>query len=146
MQAYYMTPALAYANLSWDDVKAIPTESFASAINAVIDGSIDAAPASTTMPATFELAASIHGIGWLPMPAADKEAWARYQALVLRRAAGEPLQYLTGEQEFYGLVFRVTPDVLIPRPETEILVERALDIARAEAILQRLRRPQWLDP
>lgn len=58
------------------------------------------------------------------------DAWDRYKALVQRRARGEPLQYLTGEQEFYGLRFRVTPDVLIPRPETEILVEQAVGLAR----------------
>jgi len=50
--------------------------------------------------------------------------------LVQRRAAGEPLQYVTGNREFFGLSFRVTPSVLIPRPETEILVEKALELAR----------------
>ena len=54
------------------------------------------------------------------------EARKQFRALARRRAAGEPLQYLTGRQEFYGLSFRVTPAVLIPRPETEILVEKAL--------------------
>ena len=54
----------------------------------------------------------------------------RYREFVERRAAGEPLQYITGRQEFYGLDFEVTPDVLIPRPETELLVETALDFLR----------------
>jgi len=51
----------------------------------------------------------------------------RYSALIGRRAAGEPTQHLTGKQEFWGLEFEVTPDVLIPRPETEHLIEVALD-------------------
>jgi len=50
----------------------------------------------------------------------------RYQALVRRRAVDYPLPYLTGRLEFYGLEFEVTPEVLIPRPETETLVELAL--------------------
>src|SRR5437899_4385668 len=51
----------------------------------------------------------------------------RFFALVARRAAGEPTQHLTGKQEFWGLEFEVTPDVLIPRPETEHLIEVTLD-------------------
>ena len=47
---------------------------------------------------------------------------------VERRAKGEPLQYITGSQNFFGLKFKVTPDVLIPRPETELLVESALEL------------------
>jgi release factor glutamine methyltransferase len=50
-----------------------------------------------------------------------------YFSLLRRRAAGEPTQHLTGKQEFWGLEFEVTPDVLIPRPETEHLIEVALD-------------------
>jgi release factor glutamine methyltransferase len=49
-----------------------------------------------------------------------------YRALITRRAAKEPIQYLTGQQEFYGLKLRVTRDTLIPRPETELLVEAVL--------------------
>src|ERR1700742_1384460 len=51
----------------------------------------------------------------------------QFLSLVARRAAGEPTQYLTGKQEFWGLEFEVTPDVLIPRPETEHVIEVALD-------------------
>jgi release factor glutamine methyltransferase len=56
---------------------------------------------------------------------------AHYTSLIERRLNGEPIQYLTGEQEFYGLPFHVTPAVLIPRPETEHLVEKALELAAA---------------
>jgi release factor glutamine methyltransferase len=51
----------------------------------------------------------------------------KYFALVARRAAGEPTQYLIGKQEFWGLEFQVTPAVLIPRPETEHVIEVALE-------------------
>jgi release factor glutamine methyltransferase len=50
----------------------------------------------------------------------------QYVALVVRRVAGEPVAYITGRREFHGREFRVTPAVLIPRPETELLVELAL--------------------
>ena len=51
---------------------------------------------------------------------------AAFRALAARRSAGEPVAYLVGEREFYGHAFTVTPAVLIPRPETELLVELAL--------------------
>lgn len=53
-----------------------------------------------------------------------------FRSLITRRARREPLQYLTGHQEFFNLDFEVTPDVLIPRPETEIIVEAALNVCR----------------
>jgi release factor glutamine methyltransferase len=56
---------------------------------------------------------------------ADEEN--RYREAIARRAHSEPVQYITGEREFYGLRFAVTPGVLIPRPETEHLVEAALE-------------------
>ena len=67
----------------------------------------------------------------------------RFFALIARRAVGEPTQHLTGKQEFWGLEFEVTPDVLIPRPETEHVVEVALDrLAQREV---RAGRPQKFD-
>ncbi len=54
------------------------------------------------------------------------EQWQSFQALVCRRGEGEPVAYLTGEREFFSRPFRVGPGVLIPRPETEGLVEAAL--------------------
>jgi release factor glutamine methyltransferase len=51
-----------------------------------------------------------------------------YRALVDRRCLREPVAYIVGEREFWGLPFEVTPDVLIPRPETELIVEEALEL------------------
>src|SRR5574341_500431 len=59
---------------------------------------------------------------------ADEQA--RYQAALEERARGKPAQYITGHQEFWGLDFLVSPAVLIPRPETEHVVETVLDLAR----------------
>lgn len=53
----------------------------------------------------------------------------RYKEIVKRRLQREPLAYITGKKEFWSLTFKVTPDVLIPRPETETLIEEALKIA-----------------
>lgn len=54
---------------------------------------------------------------------------AAYHALIDRREGGEPVAYVTGEREFWSLPFRVTPDVLIPRPDSETIVEAALERA-----------------
>ena len=59
----------------------------------------------------------------------------RFDEYVARRKAGEPLQYILGVGHFYGLEFKVNPDVLVPRPETEILVEEALRRFKGSAIL-----------
>ncbi len=60
-------------------------------------------------------------------------AWARYQDLLAERAGGRPVAYITGHREFMGLDFLVDERVLIPRPETEALVETVLDILRTRA-------------
>lgn len=54
----------------------------------------------------------------------------RYRELVAQRAKGEPVAYLVGHKEFMGLDFMVTPAVLIPNPDTEVLVQRAVELAR----------------
>jgi len=59
-----------------------------------------------------------------------------YEALVARRLRGEPIQYIVGEQEFYGLALKVTPAVLIPRPETELLVEAVLGRVPADCAMR----------
>ncbi|HEY5885545.1 MAG TPA: peptide chain release factor N(5)-glutamine methyltransferase [Pyrinomonadaceae bacterium] len=55
-----------------------------------------------------------------------------FEEFLEARAQGEPAQYITGRQDFYGLEFEVTPDVLIPRPETELLVETALRLVEGK--------------
>jgi release factor glutamine methyltransferase len=86
--------------------------------------------ASPTLAAELLL---MHSLGcdrtWLytnPEALVDPGVVQAYFALVARRASGEPAQYLTGKQEFWGLEFEVTPAVLIPRPETEHVIEVAL--------------------
>jgi release factor glutamine methyltransferase len=63
------------------------------------------------------------------------EQAAQFEAWVARRARQEPVQYIVGEQEFFGMTMRVTPDVLIPRPETEHLVEAVIErVPRGAAV------------
>ena len=65
--------------------------------------------------------------------AADAAAAAVFRELVQRRRAGEPVAYLVGRREFFGLDFRITPDVLIPRADTETLIETALEKLKQHA-------------
>ncbi|HEV3481675.1 MAG TPA: peptide chain release factor N(5)-glutamine methyltransferase [Candidatus Acidoferrales bacterium] len=83
----------------------------------------------------------MHALGrdrtWLythPEAELDTSVAQEYFGLIARRAAREPTQYLTGKQEFWGLEFEVTPAVLIPRPETEHVIEVALERLGARGI------------
>ncbi|HEX7056742.1 MAG TPA: peptide chain release factor N(5)-glutamine methyltransferase [Bacilli bacterium] len=69
-----------------------------------------------------------------PFPDSLKAKWEEW---LKRRAAGEPVQYITGEQEFCGLAFSVNPAVLIPRPETELLAEEMIRIANSWRLEQK---------
>jgi release factor glutamine methyltransferase len=77
-------------------------------------------------------------------PLAPEQA-AAYRDLLRRRAAGEPFAYLAGEREFHGLALRVTPAVLVPRPDTETLVDWALDLLQPPGPLSTLPSPAVLD-
>jgi len=94
----------------------------------IADSQIDALEAR--MLAAFALDLDRAAIAAHPMRPVNAPAAARLQALFARRRAGEPVPYLLGQREFWSRDFRLTPAVLIPRPETELLVETAL---------------QWLD-
>lgn len=108
---------------------------------------ITAQPGAVLSPAAAQaLLAYVVGRGraWLlahadaPLSAADAD---RYRALLDRAAGGEPLAHLLGEREFYGLAFTITPDVLVPRPETEALV----DALRAWAARSGVAHPRIVD-
>jgi len=87
----------------------------------------------------------------------NDEQWAQYQQLIERRLAGEPVAYLVGQQGFWTFELKVTPDTLVPRPDTELLVEQALALALpadaavvdlgtgtgAIALALASERPQW---
>jgi release factor glutamine methyltransferase len=75
----------------------------------------------------------IRSRAWLLVHAddpAESDIQSVFELLIARRLAGEPIQYILGETEFFGLPFTVTPDVLIPRPETEHLVEEVIRLAQ----------------
>ncbi|WP_245641605.1 peptide chain release factor N(5)-glutamine methyltransferase [Paraburkholderia bannensis] len=106
----------------------------------------DALLSASPLPALETRILLMHVLGWRrtelitrgdqPLDAANVVT---YRALEARRAAGEPIAQLVGAREFFGLEFEVTPDVLIPRPDTEVLVETAL------AAMEGIAQPRVLD-
>lgn len=106
-------------------------ELLASALNALGDG-----PSSARLDAEVLLAHALDKArtrlrGWPEDPVSASQA-AHYRELIARRARGEPVAYLTGVREFWSLPLEVTPETLIPRPETELLVELALSLTPAD--------------
>ncbi|MDO8445971.1 MAG: peptide chain release factor N(5)-glutamine methyltransferase [Deltaproteobacteria bacterium] len=75
----------------------------------------------------------------------SKEELSSFREMVKRRGAREPLQYITAHQEFWSLDFKVMPDVLIPRPETEILVEEAVKVVSGQGAVASESRPPTTD-
>jgi release factor glutamine methyltransferase len=73
----------------------------------------------------------------------DTDQTLQFQGILTRRADGEPLAYLLGEKEFHGLTLQVNPDVLVPRPDTEVLVDWAIELLADE--LARFERPAVVD-
>ncbi|MFQ5560358.1 MAG: peptide chain release factor N(5)-glutamine methyltransferase, partial [Nitrospinota bacterium] len=66
-----------------------------------------------------------------PFEKLSDEAWDKYKSFIFRRSRREPVSYILGKKEFWSLSFSVTPDTLIPRPETEDLVEHVVDFIRS---------------
>lgn len=91
----------------------------------VVDAGIEAREARLLLARALH-ASEAHLIGY-PEKSISASAYAQFAADVARRRRGEPVAYIVGEKEFCGLALQVTPAVLIPRPETELLVELALE-------------------
>jgi release factor glutamine methyltransferase len=119
--------------------KKLPNPSRLSISDAITEGAKRLAGAAVTEPRREAASLLAHVLGRdrsfiiahadEPLTAEQREV---LQSLVGRRAAGEPLQYVIAQQEFFNLVFEVNPDVLIPRPETELIVEASLELLRNE--------------
>lgn len=105
---------------------------------ALRDAGIDNAEQESQWLVTHALGLKSHQLVAEMEQSVAEELWARATSLVTRRLAREPLQYILGTQEFCGLEFCVTPAVLIPRPETEVLVQetlRVIDFHREDIVV-----------
>lgn len=120
-----------------DDTSRMPTWGDARAAAAArLRSGADPATAALDADVLLAFALGVTKEGLLAHPERTLEApdEARVRALIERRHAGEPVAYLRGWKEFYGLRFRVDPHVLIPRPETETLVEEARRVIAGRAL------------
>src|SRR5579864_4687249 len=116
-----------------------PITSHQSLLTALRDGIAQLGRERVPSPALAAELLLMHALGrdraWIyahPEHELDAATREQYFSLITRRASGVPTQHLTGHQEFWGLDFEVTPDVLIPRPETEHVIEVALNRLGAE--------------
>ena len=124
----------------------------------LLDGSSDSAALDAEVLLCFVLDKQRAYLRTWPERLLQPEQQRRYQKLLQQRRAGHPVAYLTGSREFWSREFIVTPDVLIPRPETELLIERALGLlpqgqklqvldlgtgSGAIAVTLAAERPQW---
>src|SRR3982751_5240011 len=95
----------------------------------------DAGTAAARLTAEVLLAPALHRertyLYAYPEHVLSEIEWIHYGRYLHERLRGKPTQYITGRQEFYGREFRVTPAVLIPRPETELVVEHAIKVLPA---------------
>lgn len=107
------------------------TELLREAAQALMDAGVDTPRLDAELLLAAVLGRTRRALWTYPDTPVPPEAEATFRALLARRCRREPLAYLLGTWEFYGRTFTVTPDVLIPRPETELLVEAVLDWARA---------------
>jgi release factor glutamine methyltransferase len=103
-------------------------EVLSAAVRTLRDAGVDSPELSAQVLLAFVLGCSRVELFLERSASVPKDKRARFRKLVGKRAHGEPVAYLTGEREFFGLEFEVRPGVLIPRPETELLIERVRDI------------------
>jgi release factor glutamine methyltransferase len=107
-----------------------------------VQGAEDLDEARLEVELLYGLAADLDRVHVIAAGGEAPDAGAReaFEELLIRRLAHEPLAYILGRREFYGLTFEVGPGALVPRPETETLVEAALEAVRAHPRHQRLVR------
>ncbi len=112
---------------------------FKSAVQHLRDAGVDEAELDAKYIVCHVLGVPVHALYTEKALVVDRKQHVRILKFLNQRIKGRPLQYIIGNQSFYGLLFNVNPNVLIPRPETELLVEKALEKAQA------LKAPKILD-